>query len=244
MFGLAIGRIGSRSDLPSLIRRLQGYGIEIKVVYDIGAYKGLWTVALSKQLGENTQFFMFEPNEAHNMSLTSVGHPFFNVLLSDKPESKHFFSLEGSGDSYYPETPGNFSQPVVKKIESTTLDSVVFSSKNPLPLPDLIKIDTQGSELDILRGAKEVLKSASVIILECPIVKYNQGAPDIQDYLDFAFKNEWVPVAVVEIHTLRDVFVQVDIAFVSVDVFKERIGDLSDMGFWKSTENFYNTEKR
>jgi hypothetical protein len=151
--------------------------------------------------------------------------------------------LEGSGDSYYPEMPGNLLQPVVKEIKSRTLDSIVFSRGNPLPLPDLIKIDTQGSELDILRGAKEALKSTSVIIMECPIVKYNQGAPDIQDYLDFALENEWVPLAVVEIHTLRDVFVQVDIAFVSVDIFRDKIGDLSDMGFWKSTKDFYKLGK-
>jgi FkbM family methyltransferase len=241
--GLSLVRNSSRSDLPSLIRRLQNHGIEIKVVYDIGAYKGLWTSALSKQLEKNTKFFMFEPNEAHNDSLAGVGHPFFNVLLSDKSETKQFFSLEGSGDSYYPEMPGNLLQPVVKKIKSTTLDSLVLSHENPLPMPDLIKIDTQGSELDVLRGAKEVLKSTSVIIMECPILKYNQGAPHIQDYLDFALKNGWVPFAVVEIHTLRDVFVQVDIAFVSEDIFREKIGDLSDMGFWKSTEDFYKSGK-
>ena len=237
--GLSLVRNSSRSDLPSLIRRLQNHGIEINVVYDIGAFKGFWTTALSRQLRSNAKFFMFEPNRTHNDYLSRVGHPFFNVLLSDKSETKKFFSFEGSGDSYYPELPGDASQPVVKEIKSVTLDSLVFSSENPIPLPDLIKIDTQGSELDILRGAQQVLMSASVIIMECPIVKYNQGAPDIQDYLDFALKNHWVPFSIVEIHILREVFVQIDIAFVSERIFREKIGDLSDMGFWKSTENFY-----
>ena len=241
--GLSLVRNSSRSDLPSLIRRLQNHGIEINVVYDIGAFKGLWTKALSRQLKKKAKFFMFEPNHTHNDSLSKVGHPFFNVLLSDKSETKKFFSLEGSGDSYYPELPGDTSQPVVKEMKSVTLDSLVFSSENPLPLPDLIKIDTQGSELDILHGAKQVLKSTSVIIMECPIVKYNQGAPDIQDYLDFALKNDWVPLSIVEIHILREVFVQIDIAFVSAGIFREKIGDLSDMGFWKSTEDFYKSGK-
>lgn len=239
--GLSLVRNSSRSDLPSLIRRLQNHGIEINVVYDIGAYKGLWTSALSKQLKKKTRFFMFEPNEEHNASLSGVGFPFFNVLLSDKSQAKQFFSLEGSGDSYYPEFTDDILQPVVKEINSITLDSLVFSPDYPLPMPDLIKIDTQGSELDILYGATEVLKSASVIIMECPIVKYNQGAPDIQDYLNFVFKNGWVPIAVTEFHVLRDVFVQIDIAFVSEKVFKEKIGDLDDMGFWKSTNAYYNS---
>jgi hypothetical protein len=168
-----------------------------------------------------------------------VGYPFFNVLLSDKSETKKFFSLDGSGDSYYPEFPDDTLQPVVKEITSITLDSLVLSRENPLPMPDLIKIDTQGSEVDVLNGSCEVLKQCSVVILECPIVRYNQGAPDIQKYLDFMFGKNFVPIAVVEIHVLREVFVQIDIAFISKKVFSEKISNLDDMGFWKSTDAYY-----
>jgi FkbM family methyltransferase len=238
-FGLSITRNSSRADLPSLIRRLQSYGIELNVVYDIGAYKGLWSKALAAKLSKNVKFFLFEPNEEHNTSLNAAGFPYFNVLLSNSSEVRPFYGSSTSGDSYYPEVSPSGAAPMVRILPSVTLDSLVFGSKQNLPIPDLVKIDTQGSELDILEGAREVLMHCSVVILECPIVKYNQGAPDIQKYLDFMFQKNFVPVAVVEIHVLREVFVQIDIAFLSKKVFNEKFGDLDDMGFWKSTNAYY-----
>ena len=242
ILGFSIVRIDWRPDLPALIRRLKNHGIALDTIYDIGAYKGLWTRDLSKQLGKRSRFFLFEPNTVHNPSLEQTGFPFFNVLLSNNSEVKSFVSAEGSGDSYYPEFPDPKLLTNIKRINSVTLDSLIYNQDNHIPMPDLIKIDTQGSELDIMSGAKNVLNHTSVLILECPIVKYNQGAPNIQEYLDFAFKTNFVPIGIVEIHILRDVLVQIDIAFISKQKFSEKIGDLSDIYFWKSTEEYYKTK--
>ncbi len=40
----------------------------------------------------------------------------------------------------------------------------------------MIKIDAQGNELNILKGATQVLK-CSYLILELPTIEYNEGAP-------------------------------------------------------------------
>ena len=78
-----------------------------------------------------------------------------------------------------------------------------------------------------------------MLILECPIVKYNQGAPNIQEYLDFVIKSGFVPFQVIEIHILNNAFVQIDIAFVSKKVFNEHFGNLDLEGFWQSTKEHY-----
>jgi hypothetical protein len=57
-----------------------------------------------------------------------------------------------------------------------------------LPYPDLIKADVQGAELDVLRGAPKALEHAKLVVLECPIVPYNFGAPTIDEY--FLFMDE------------------------------------------------------
>jgi hypothetical protein len=63
-----------------------------------------------------------------------------------------------------------------KKIRKTiTLDSLV--KLRQLPKPDLIKMDVQGAELDIIKGASETLKSVNHVILELQKVEYNKGAP-------------------------------------------------------------------
>ena len=46
-----------------------------------------------------------------------------------------------------------------------------------IPYPELIKMDSQGSELDIIKGAQECLKHCKYLILELQEVEYNLKAP-------------------------------------------------------------------
>lgn len=60
-------------------------------------------------------------------------------------------------------------------MKTVTLDAIMRLKQ--LPPPDLLKLDVQGAELDVLKGALECLTSASHVILELQKVEYNQGAP-------------------------------------------------------------------
>ena len=237
--GFSLIRNELRADLPGLIRRLQKAGVELQIIYDIGAYRGKWTEGLKPHVKKDAQFFLFEPNSKFDSELRSTGFPVFKVLLSDKSELKTFYSQEGSGDSYYPEKSIGNSVVAEVQIQTTTLDDLFSVASNGLLQPDLIKVDTQGSEIDILKGSTRVVKQLKVLILECPIVKYNQGAPNIQEYLDFVIKLGFVPFQVIEIHILNNAFVQIDIAFVSKKVFNEHFGNLDLEGFWQSTRDYY-----
>lgn len=58
---------------------------------------------------------------------------------------------------------------------------------NNLPKPDLIKMDIQGAELDVLKGAADYLVEAEHIILGLQRVEYNKGAPlreTVLEYMD------------------------------------------------------------
>jgi len=68
-----------------------------------------------------------------------------------------------------------YSDRYVRKLRTITLDAV--ASLKRFPPPDLIKMDVQGAELDVLKGAQETIKTAKHIILELQIVEYNKGAP-------------------------------------------------------------------
>jgi hypothetical protein len=51
----------------------------------------------------------------------------------------------------------------------------------------MIKMDVQGAELDVLKGAEETLKTAKHVILELQRVEYNKGAPlkdTVIEYMD------------------------------------------------------------
>ena len=86
-----------------------------------------------------------------------------------------------------------------------------IQTKTQIPFPDFLKIDTQGSEIDILKGGNEILKNCKVILLECPIISYNIGAPSLSDYIKYLDSINYLPFDVTEIHHLDKVLVQVDI---------------------------------
>lgn len=70
----------------------------------------------------------------------------------------------------------------VRKVPMTTLDIVAkrFGAAGPY----LIKVDVQGAELEVLKGATEVLKNTEAIIAEARIFPFH-GAPEIGEVLKF-----------------------------------------------------------
>ena len=100
-----------------------------------------------------------------------------------------------------------------------TLDNI--KNKNNLPNPDLIKIDTQGSEIDILKGAKNTLKKCKLIYLECPIAKSNQNNLNFHNYLTYMKKINYIPQEICEIHHFHGFLFQIDILFMRKDLYKK-----------------------
>ena len=94
---------------------------------------------------------------------------------------------------------------------SQTLDN--FTQINNLPNPDFIKIDTQGSELDVLKGANLIIKNCKFILLECPITHYNENAPGLNEYLNYMDKINYRPAELVEKQIVNNELAQIDILF-------------------------------
>jgi FkbM family methyltransferase len=218
--GLASDK-GPEQDLITYLSFLKNQGLQIDVVYDIGAWMGYWSPLIKHSVLHDAKFIMFEANSKYIPSLSASGFPFFNLLLSNPGrEYVEFYNGTNSGDSYYKETTTIYDNQTSIKLPCTTLDEVI--RKFQLPYPNFIKIDTQGSELDILAGATSVLGYVDLIYVECPILNYNSGAPKIQDYLEFFKKHEFLPVQLIEQHVSEDMLIQVDIMFMRKQT-KDRI---------------------
>lgn len=164
---------------------------DIKVVYDIGAYNGDFTRKNKKAFGKEVLFCMFEGNP-HKKSPSWVGknQTWNNVLLSkDDGQLIEFFTRNGTGDSYYKETDmtGAYVGSGYQTLLLSTKRLDTYIQERNIPLPDLIKIDTQGAELDILRGCDNILRNCKIIHCEVPAkgIEYNQGAPKHEEYFEF-----------------------------------------------------------
>lgn len=183
----------------------------IRTIYDIGARHGEWSAGIKASFPE-ADFILFEANEKCRPQLTASGFRFVISALSAQSGTARFYDNNSSGDSLFKEATRHYENVEPRIVTTRTLDEVVASHK--LAYPDLIKLDTQGAELDILAGGATCLSHAKAVYMECPIIDYNEGAPNIGAYLDAMKRADFVPFDVCEVHRAADVLMQIDILFI------------------------------
>jgi FkbM family methyltransferase len=202
----------SKKKLFKELSSLKNSGIKINVVYDIGARYGWWSKGISR-IYPHAEFYLFEASQKCKPILTKQPFPFFIEVLSSKVKSVIFYEKNTPGDSYLKDKSNIYKKSVGIKRKTSTITSLI--EQNKLPTPDFIKIDTQGSEIDVLKGCGKYLKNIKLLYLECPIVNINQGAPNINDYLKFTRKAGFIPCDICEKHIHNNVLLQVDILFIN-----------------------------
>lgn len=131
----------------------------------------------------------FEPdtNECERLNksakLNTVHHP---VALSRRKCRRTFYIAEHSAASgfYRPYTrylsrlPEMANREIKDTIITNTIDLDSFLSENGISAVDFIKIDTEGSEMDIVLGAQRILKSSVLgLSLELMFNKQREGEP-------------------------------------------------------------------
>lgn len=199
----------------NLIQRLLESGLEIRVVFDIGANKGRWT-RQQKRLIPHAQFFMFEANAQHEEKLKKIGDRYFLGVLSADGMPADFYRINGTGDSLYIEKTEHYGAESKVRVDTRMLGQLCIDES--LPKPDFIKLDVQGAELDILQGTGSILQECSLVLMECPILEYNEGAPSFSQYIDFMRVRNFHPIAIPEQHTRRGQLLQVDVMFIRGDL--------------------------
>ncbi|MBF0460465.1 MAG: FkbM family methyltransferase [Magnetococcales bacterium] len=197
-----------RATLTHRLREQYRQG-QLKTVYDIGANNGQWSLHLQKVLPA-AAFYLFEANPAMQHRLEQMPFWFRIVPLSNKAEEKIFFTNNGTGDSFYRQTYGNRSFNEIT-LQTERLDDVVATTA--IPAPDFVKLDTQGSEVDIIDGGRATLAKAKLLLCEMPLVEYNDRAPHFSTYLEICRSIGFYPVAMAEMHRKEGRIVQMDVLF-------------------------------
>ena len=174
------------------INYLSQMEISPKVIYDIGACVLHWTNE-AKRIWSDAKFVAFEAMPESKTIFEENGVDHYIGLLSDSDNKVIEFyqnTQHPGGNSYYRENeeinvqaPLYFNESHKRLMHGKTLDTAVREGK--FPLPDLIKMDVQGAELDVLKGATETLKSCKDLILELQKVEYNKGAPLREEVISY-----------------------------------------------------------
>ena len=172
------------------------------IIYDIGSSVLHWTQHASK-IWNNSKIYLFdamtemklfydEYNKKNNTNYEyNVG-----VLCDEDYKRISFYQNDelSGGNSYYkeighPNSANIFTEDHIKHKVGMKLETVV-KNKN-IPMPDLVKIDVQGAELDILKGSMNIINNAKFLIVELQHTEYNKGAPLCNQTRDFLVENGW-----------------------------------------------------
>ena len=172
------------------LEEVRDMGINPNAILDIGAHTGQFH-SWAKRVWPDAGIFMIEANKLHEATLDRLvmmnGDRYLITALGDEEREVIFYTRSDKphteGNSYYKEA-GWWDIPQLvqeskvnlQKLDNIFEDEAVF---------ELIKIDTQGSELDILKGGKELISKASVVVLEVSLIEYNEGAPTSEELTNY-----------------------------------------------------------
>jgi len=195
--------------------------VKVRNIFDVGAHRGEWTLAISKYLNQDVTVTMFEPSPHHKANLEAIanqfGHRYLPIALGKSMRMMDFYSTGGTGDSFYEEIAmQNKSRVVPISTEVETLDYVIDNCS--LIPPDLLKLDCQGSELDILKGGEKTLGWVSGIILEASILGCNKGAPLLGEIVSYLDEKGFLPISLSEVHNRSGVLNQLDLVFLKKSI--------------------------
>lgn len=146
--------------IQDLMCRLLAEG---KVVYDIGANVGYFSILSARLVGPTGMIYSFEPVPANGAAIQrNAGLNGFtnisvlNVAISNEIGERELFLAEHVGGSVLksvavpPDLIGSM------QVNTVTIDSLV--ERENLLLPDVVKIDVEGAELNVLKGMRSVLE--------------------------------------------------------------------------------------
>ena len=151
-------------------------------VLDIGAHHGFYTLLAARKVGSSGLVIAFEPSPREQRKL--LLHLKINrcknvrmesIALASKDGQSMFYVIEGREtgcNSLRPPSVGDPSKAI--NVITTTLDS--YLTRNNIARADFIKIDAEGAELEILKGAVKLLETTPRPIIVCE-VDDNRTAP-------------------------------------------------------------------
>ena len=156
------------------------------IFFDIGSNIGLYSIYASQTI-DKIKVYSFEPSFnnlsilSKNISMNNLNEKIFIMPFSvtEKKESRPFFpsnfyetmDQEGGAINYFGEINKLFVDSSKNKNNfltystfGTSLDNLI--DEKVIPFPDVIKIDTDGQELKILRGSRNLLKNCRTLKLQ------------------------------------------------------------------------------
>jgi len=184
--------IRNHYDAPSMewsFRNMRRLGFDPKFIVDVGAFNGEWTAMALAEFPEAI-VLMLEAQENKRQimeSLTNAGRGRIYhriAAMGAKDGEKVVFHEYEHAPTASSMLRDHASAPA-RNVETSlrTLDSILAADN--FPQPDLIKLDVQGYELEVLKGAESALAGVEALLMEVSIVELYQNNPVLHHVTSF-----------------------------------------------------------
>ncbi len=173
-------------EIEAALRRLHSLGFDPRFCVDVGAYRGDWA-QMCKAVFAQSKILMIEAQAAKHATLEGIvaRHPGefsleMSLLGATDGQTVTFSEME-TGSSVFAEN-SPYARNVVEKA-TFRLDTLL--TRGSYPTPDFLKLDVQGYELEVLKGASEALRQTTAVLLEASLIPINAGCPLLAEVVNF-----------------------------------------------------------
>lgn len=191
-------------------------------ILDVGACRGHWT-DVAQDVWPDAEITMVEADpRVHQLLIEDYAHNrIITKGLAGQTGVFKFFARTGDhvqaagSGSFMKEMTDVFQNDMTEfSVETDTADNL-FNGE----VFDYVKLDTQGSELEIMEGGKEIFKRTKFVQIECSFVPYNENAPMIADIVRYMQDHNFIPVDMLQLHGMTGgVVVQMDLLFINTTI--------------------------
>ena len=223
-----------RKNLKEVLLHVKQLGFKPKTIIDVGvAYgtPGLYGVF------EDVNYLLVDPLVEYEDVMKNIcaEYPADYVLAAAGPEPGCVtlnVHPDLSGSSFYKESEGPHVDGMPREVPVVTLDHLCEEKQAEGPY--IVKVDTQGADLQVLRGARKVLEQTEVVLLEVFLFQFYTGIPLLAEVVSFMKENGFVAYDIFggNNRLYDNALAQVDMAFVK------------EQGLFRESDHFATSEQR
>jgi FkbM family methyltransferase len=167
------------------------------IVVDVGAHIGRYTIISSRRVGQNGKVIAIEADPDNfemlnrNIKLNKLTNviPLNYAVYSKETKLKLYLPVEESGFTIYNTIMVNRTASEGKFIEvnANTLDNLLLQQQNGISHPSInwIKIDVEGAEFEVLKGATNILSKSKDIALLIEVHNLHGGTNLYRQIVEF-----------------------------------------------------------
>ena len=180
-------------EIPLAIERLANSNFNPTQIFDVGAYKGDFADLCLKYFPESKvacfEVLEHRVDQLNLLASQNSSVQVFSTLLGSEIQAKvQFNQAETASSVLVEQTPQNFP---VKSYPMTTVDEIVHKHFGGIS-PEFLKLDVQGYELEVLKGAEKSLPGIQVILAEVSLLDIHQNVPLLSELIRWLDEKDWV----------------------------------------------------